>query len=57
VITRLPVVAVILIVLAVWRPVQAAVFQCPAGDDACLVAAINIANSTAEEHGGDAEAI
>jgi hypothetical protein len=57
VITRLLVVAVILIDLAVWRPVQAAVLPYPAGDDACLVAAINIARSTAEVHGGDAEAI
>jgi hypothetical protein len=40
--------AIVIVTLATWAPVQAAVFQCPAGDVACLITAINTANADGE---------
>jgi hypothetical protein len=45
----LAVVAAMSVVLAAFGPVQAAVFQCPSGDVACLIAAINTANGNGED--------
>jgi hypothetical protein len=45
----LAVVAAMSVVLATFRPVQAAVFRCPAGDVACLIAAIKTANGNGED--------
>jgi hypothetical protein len=45
----LAVVAAMSVVLAAVGSVHAAVFQCPAGDVACLIAAINTANGNGEE--------
>jgi hypothetical protein len=45
----LAVVAAMSVVLVAFGPVQAAVFQCPSGDVACLIAAINTANGNGED--------
>jgi hypothetical protein len=45
----LAVVAAMSVVLATFGPVQAAVFQCPAGDAPCLIASINTANGNGED--------
>jgi hypothetical protein len=45
----LPGAAAIVVILAVLGPVQAAMFPCPAGDVACLIAAIDTANGNGED--------
>jgi hypothetical protein len=40
--------ALVIVTLATWAPLQAAVLPCPAGDVACLIAAINTANGNGE---------
>jgi fibronectin-binding autotransporter adhesin len=40
--------ALVIIMLAAWAPVQAAVLPCPGGDVRCLIAAIQAANGTVE---------
>jgi len=47
--SRLPVMAAMIIVLATFGPVQAANLSCPSGDVTCLIAAINTANGNGEE--------
>jgi hypothetical protein len=46
---RVPVGATMVLALLASGHVHAAVFQCPAGDVACLIAAINTANGNGEE--------
>jgi hypothetical protein len=45
----LPSAVAIVVILVVLGPVQAAMFRCPAGDVACLIAAIDTANGNGED--------